>query len=231
MHEKTVLLPLVIFSLAYPKRPTEVLCITISAMLSMYDLLQRDGHASTYTASMLLLSAAAVSSRPSSFSERCVTAATICAVVLYHTAQALLPPPAKYPWFYPYLAASLCCARQAPPPPPTTSALISFAAFRGPSSRRTGARFAAPLPPPQGENQSDNQVLFTTQISDVKCYHPEIHVLTRQKSIVGVRESDAKQMHRSVTRLRSASGIVAKIRRLISGNEPASDGAKNCARS
>jgi hypothetical protein len=117
MHEKTVLLPLVIFSLAYPKRPTEVLCITISAMLSMYDLLQRDGHVSTYTASMLLLSAAALSTRPSSFSERCVTAATICAVVLYHTAQALLPPPAKYPWFYPYLAASLCCARQAPTPP------------------------------------------------------------------------------------------------------------------
>jgi hypothetical protein len=121
MHEKTVLLPLVIFSLAYPKRPTEVLCITISAMLSMYDLLQRDGHASTYTASMLLLSAAAVSSRQSSFSERCVTAATVCAVVLYHTAQALLPPPAKYPWFYPYLAASLCCARQAPSPPPPPS--------------------------------------------------------------------------------------------------------------
>ena len=111
MHEKTVLLPLMIFSLAYPKRSCDVLCATMWAMLSMHDLLQRDGHASTYNLCTLLLSAAAVSTMPSSFVERCVMAATICVVAVYHTAQALLPPPFKYPWFYPYLAALFCCAR------------------------------------------------------------------------------------------------------------------------
>jgi hypothetical protein len=116
MHEKTVLLPLSILCLALPRQSTHVLCVTIAALLSMHDLLHRDGHALTYSISMLLLIPAVMCSPPSGASEKAQRAATVCAVILFHAAQALLPPPPNYPWLYPYLAALLCCIRQDTPP-------------------------------------------------------------------------------------------------------------------
>jgi len=99
MHEKTVLLPLAVLSLAYPTHSSSVLCATMAAMLSMYDLLRRDGHATTYALGMLLVAVVAYT-RPATAMQRAVFAAAVCAVLAFHAAEALLPPPAKYPWMY-----------------------------------------------------------------------------------------------------------------------------------
>jgi alpha-1,3-glucosyltransferase len=116
MHEKTVLLPLVILSLAFPRLSSPVICTTIACLISMHDLLRRDGHALSYNISMLALITAALYMQPPGVAARVQRAATIGAVVLFHAAEAFLPPPAKYPWLFPYFAALLCCSRQVPPP-------------------------------------------------------------------------------------------------------------------
>jgi alpha-1,3-glucosyltransferase len=123
MHEKTVLLPLVILSLAYPLHPTSVLCVTITSMLSMFDLMRRDGHASTYAVALFLLIIAASCTLPARASHRAALAATVCAVLLLHAVQQLRPPPAKYPWLYPYLAAFMSCLRQGCAAQPAAPAL------------------------------------------------------------------------------------------------------------
>ena len=124
MHEKTVLLPLVILSLAYPLHPTSVLCVTITSMLSMFDLIRRDGHASTYAVALFLLIIAASCTLPARASHRAALAATVCAVLLLHAVQQLRPPPAKYPWLYPYLASLMSCLRQGCAAQPAAPALL-----------------------------------------------------------------------------------------------------------
>jgi alpha-1,3-glucosyltransferase len=112
MHEKTILLPLVIISLAYPCHSTSVLCVNITSMLSLFDLLRRDGHATTYALAILLLIATALYARPQRTADCVGLAVTVSAVVFLHASQELLPPPAKYPWLYPYLSALISCARR-----------------------------------------------------------------------------------------------------------------------
>ena len=146
MHEKTVLLPLVLLTLAYPRRPSSVLCATMAAMLSMFDLLRRDGHVITYFLGMLLV-AVVFYTRPATAMQRVVFAAAVCAVLLFHAAEALLPPPSKYPWIYPYLAAVLCCSRQDPHlsfPRAPNAPIDTRAAFPGRSSRPTQPHSGAP---------------------------------------------------------------------------------------
>jgi hypothetical protein len=120
MHEKTILLPVVVLSLAYPRHTTQVLCVNMAALLSMYDLLHRDGHCATYVASMLLIAAAAIYTRPARTIERVALAMTVLTSALFHVAESLLPPPASYPWLYPYFASLICCCRHSPQPHTTS---------------------------------------------------------------------------------------------------------------
>ena len=126
MHEKTVLLPLVVASLAYPRHSTSVLCLNITCMLSMFDLMRRDGHATSYAIGLLLLIATALRTLPPRAWDRVGLAVAVSAVVLLHAAQELLPPPAKYPWLYPYLFALISCARQGARVPVSNSARLTL---------------------------------------------------------------------------------------------------------
>ena len=118
VHEKTIIVPFLAFLLNLPYMKKILPSFTLIGMLSLFPLLQRENQIVPYYLTNLIfylfakfgnkLLAKKKEKNEKKYIYFIIEIAIFIIMILYHAIEYMIPPPEKYPWFYPMINAMFC---------------------------------------------------------------------------------------------------------------------------
>ena len=118
VHEKTIIVPFLAFLLNLPYMKNIMPSFTLIGMFSLFPLLKRENQIIPYYLTNIIFYLFAkfgnrlITTKKGKNEDRCIylfiELAIFIIMIIYHIVEYIIPPPEKYPWFYPMINAMFC---------------------------------------------------------------------------------------------------------------------------